>query len=397
MTKLLTTLFKNYSNFTLLFLNDRYKDAMMHKVLLLMKSYLGIVMGLLTLMVHSLSMWICTDCFFRFYEKVVFPSIRFVYDYTIGYLPFPFVYIVFCYLIYLIYKTVYKYVHSQQNTRQKLKLIAKGLMNFLGWVIFLFYFSWGFNYYQSSIEKQLALPDLAIDSVDVMSELAEMTILLNDARSKISKDTSKLEMNLDWTSLEQSIRTAQEDMISTWRKPTHGRVRIRALRPQGLLLRFSTAGIYIPFAFEGHVDPGMNQIQWPFTMAHEMAHGYGYTDEGACNFIGFLTCMRSDVPEIRYSGLMGYWRYLFFDIRNRNPELAKQTYETLTKGVKNDLKAIREDLNKYPDLMPVIRDKIYDSYLKSHGVSSGLQSYNEITIQVLRWKKSKYAFSFINE
>jgi Protein of unknown function (DUF3810) len=371
--------------------------AMMQKNNFLVKSYLGILMGIVTLIVHGLSVWICIDCFFSIYEKVLFPGIRLVYDYTVGYLPFPFVYVVFSFLIYLVFKSIQKYVRSPLKTLHKLKLVGRDFLNFIGWVVFVFYFSWGFNYYQSSIEKQLALPDLAVDSTDVMSELAEITLLLNDARSKISKDTSKLEMNLDWTSLEQSIRTAQEEMISTWGKPTQGRVRIRALRPQGLLLRFSTAGIYIPFAFEGHVDPGMNQIQWPFTMAHEMAHGYGYTDEGACNFIGFLTCMRSDVPEIRYSGLMGYWRYLFFDIRNRNPELAKQTYETLTKGVKNDLKAIREDLNKYPDLMPVIRDKIYDSYLKSHGVSSGLQSYNEITIQVLRWKKSKYAFSFINE
>jgi len=370
---------------------------MIHKSRFLVKPYLGIGLGIVTLIVHSLSAWICADCFFRFYENVIFPCIRLSYDYTIGYLPFAFVYVVFFFLIFLVIKSIQQYARSQQSTLHKLMMVSRNIMNFMGWVIFLFYFSWGFNYYQPSIESQLALPDLAIDSTDVMSELAEITILLNDARATLSHDTSNLEMNLDWSSLEQSIRTEQEEMISTWGKPTQGRVRIRALPPQGLLLRFSTAGIYIPFAFEGHVDPGMNQIQWPFTMAHEMAHGYGYTDEGACNFIGFLTCMRSDVPEIRYSGLMGYWRYLFFDIRNRNPELAKQTYETLTNGVKNDLKAIRKDLNKYPDLMPIIRDKIYDSYLKSHGVSSGLQSYNEITIQVLRWKKSKYAFSFVKE
>jgi len=356
--------------------------------------YIGLLLGLLTVIVHILSQLICTNCFFGFYEKIIYPSIRVLYDYTVGYLPFPFVYLVFCFLIFLLYKSFQRFLRSEQTRLHKLKNLGLGFMNFIGWVVFLFYFTWGFNYYQPSIENQLGLPEITIDSADVVTELAEITLLLNEARDILSADTSRLEMNLNWVNLETEIRDKQEEMISTWGKPTKGRVRIRALKPKGLLLRFSTAGIYIPFAFEGHVDPGMNEIQWPFTMAHEMAHGYGYTDEGACNFIGLLTCMRSEVPEIRYSGLMGYWRYLFFDMRNRYPDVAKQTYDTLNVGVKNDLKAIRADLNRYPDIMPVVRDKIYDSYLKSHGVRSGLQSYNEITMQVLRWKKSKHAFNF---
>ena len=357
-------------------------------------TYLGCILGVITIVVHVVAQMTCASCFFGFYEKIIFPIIRLVYDYTIGFLPFPFVYVVFLYLLYMLFKSIKKSRRSEKSNWVKIRNLGFGFLNFFGWVIFLFYFSWGFNYYQPSIEKQLGLPEIPIDSSDVVNELLEITALLNEARAEISTDTSKLVMSLDWKLLENSIREDQEEMISTWGKSKQGRVRIRALFPKGLLLRFSTAGIYIPFAFEGHVDPGMNEIQWPFTMAHEMAHGYGYTDEGACNFIGLLTCMRSEIPEIRYSGLMGYWRYLFFDMRNRYPEVAKQSYDLLDTGIKNDLKAIREDLNKYPDLMPVVRDKIYDSYLKSHGVHSGLQSYNEITMQVLRWKHSEHAFGF---
>ncbi len=355
------------------------------------------ILGILTLIIHGLAMLCCSEYFFSFYENVLYPIIRTTYDYTLGYLPIPSVYIVFTYLMYLLYSGLKKILKPLTPFSEKIKLTVSGISNFFGWVIFLFYFTWGFNYYQPTIEKQLALPEISFDSADVVNELNHITSLLNQARAKLSTDTSSLKLDINWETLEHSIRIQQEEMISTWGKSVQGRVRVRALSPQGILLRFSTAGIYIPFAFEGHVDPGMNAIQWPFTMAHEMAHGYGYTDEGACNFIGFLTCMRSNEPIIKYSGLMGYWRYLFFDIRSRYPDVAKLTYDNLTKGVQNDLKAIRNDLNRYPDIMPIIRDKIYDSYLKSHGVRSGLKSYNEITMQVLRWKQSKYAFPFTTE
>ncbi len=355
-------------------------------------SNIGILLGILTVIGHGFAMYLCPESFYKFYENVVFPIIRTVYDYTLGFLPFPFVYIVFVFLIYLLYFGFQKIFKPEVSFFGKCMKIIIGVTNFFGWVVFIFYFSWGFNYYQPSIEKQLSLPEITLDSADIVHELNHITSLVNQARTKLSSDTSALVLNLNWTELEDSIRVHQEGLISTWGKSVQGRVRIRALRPKGLLLRFSTAGVYIPFAFEGHVDPGNNAIQWPFTLAHEMAHGYGYTDEGVCNFIGFLTCMHSHDSVIKYSGLLGYWRYIFFDIRSRYPEIAKQTYEKLTKGVQNDLKSIRNDLNKYPDIMPILRDKIYDSYLKSHGVTSGLQSYNEITMQVLRWKKSKYAF-----
>ena len=57
------------------------------------------------------------------------------------------------------------------------------------------------------------------------------------------------------------------------------------------------------------------QLQIPFTLAHEMAHGYGITDEGDCNTLAYLVCLHSKNKAIQYSGLLAYLRYLWNDSR----------------------------------------------------------------------------------
>ena len=275
-----------------------------------------------------------------------------------------------------------------------MKHLAFSIFNFWGWVLSLFYFLWAFNYYGPNIEKKLSLPDISIDSLQLLSEIKEITEIMIHERNKLSLDTTELRLQIDWFSMENEIRKVQTEILSEWGDKVHGRVRVRRLYPEGLLLRISTAGVYIPFVSEGHIDPGMHAIQWPFTAAHEMAHGYGYTDEGVCNFIGLLTCIKSKEPYIRYSGLLSYWRYLFYDVKLLYPESAKEIYMTVGPGVKADLTAIRREMNRFPDILPEIRDILYDSYLKSHGVEKGLKSYNEIILQVLKWRKTSHAFPF---
>ena len=42
-------------------------------------------------------------------------------------------------------------------------------------------------------------------------------------------------------------------------------------------------------------------------------------------------------------------------------------------------------IHKYPDILPSVRDAIYSSYLKRHGVKEGLRSYNEVVIMVQQY------------
>lgn len=352
----------------------------------------GIVAGLLTIFIHFAAKMGLQDKIFIIYSKCIFPVIRTVYDCSLGYLPFPFIYIIFLLFSIFVFILVFRYftVVRVNNARFSAFKRLFFITNMVGWVYFLFYFLWAFNYYRPSLESKLDLPKVYIDSAILSGEMSIVTEKINSLRSQIRSSGTKYSCQPNWIDLEEAIRMSQVDLLHTWGVNAIGRVRIRALYPKGLLLRISTAGVYIPFSCEGHVDPGLNVLQWPFTMAHEMAHGYGFTDEGECNFVGFLTCISSKDLDIQYSGWLAYWRYLYFRVKESSPVAAQEMYCNLNSLVISDLTAIKSDLNRYPDLFPRLRDAIYEYYLKSNGVKEGLNSYTGIIQLVLRWKKLNF-------
>jgi hypothetical protein len=113
-----------------------------------------------------------------------------------------------------------------------------------------------------------------------------------------------------------------------------------------------------------------------------MAHGYGFTDESECNFLAYLSCLAVDDLTINYSAELAYWRYLASYFKRLYPEEWLIAYENLNPELKNDLLKIREHVVRYKDWMPKYRDLIYDNYLKTHGVKSGIRSYDEMIILI---------------
>ena len=352
----------------------------------------GLSLGLLTFFINFLASLGLQKEIYLAYSRFIFPVIRTIYDNTIGNLPFPSFYLPFFGLIIYLITFLYNYFKSNKinNNKHSCKSIMLFIASALGWIYFLFNFLWAFNYYRPSLESTLELPKIEIDSNILVNELTQVTETLNSQKSHLVRNKAEWNEKPDLKKLEDDIRISQVDLIHGWGDELSGRVRVRLLYPKGLLLSISTAGVYIPFSCEGHIDPGMHPLQWPFTIAHEMAHGYGYTDEGECNFIGFLTCIQTKDAYIQYSGWLGYWRYLFFQAKELSPEIAAEIYCNLTPEVVSDLTAIRRDLNNYPDIFPWLRDAMYDYYLKSQGIDKGLQSYEGIISLVLSWKNSKW-------
>jgi hypothetical protein len=346
--------------------------------------YKGLLALGILILIHLVSACGLAHWVYQIYGTYIFPLIRTIYDYTLGMIPFASIYILIVVLLLLFFFRKYKKAGSKSKTWVYHILST---FNFLGWVIFLFYFLWGFNYYRPSWIEKHGHTAVNPDSAMIIQEIQTVSARVNELRIKISEDTSALSYHPDWTIMENDIRIEQKRFLTSYGDKAIGRVRIRQLYPKGVLLSLSTAGIYIPLVCEGHIDPGLNPIQWPFTLAHEMAHGYGYTDEGECNFIGFVTCIQSEDPHIQYSGWLGYWRYLYREVDHLSEEKADRVYASMFPGVKADLKAIRKDINRYPDILPWFRDVIYDFYLKSHGMSDGLASYDGIISLVLTWKK----------
>ena len=95
------------------------------------------------------------------------------------------------------------------------------------------------------------------------------------------------------TDLEDKIRSLLIGNLEKFGYPAPAKVRGRRLFPKGLLLRISTAGVYIPFTGEGHIDAGLHHLQLPFVMAHEMSHATASGEKGTVIFWPiWLACSR---------------------------------------------------------------------------------------------------------
>ena len=324
------------------------------------------------------------------YRNGFFQYLRVAYDYSLGKSPIPFIYVLFLLLLAgLVY--FIKSLSIKEGGREKFVYIIKTAIYFCFAVFISFYLFWGMNYFAPGLRSKIKLKSISIDSTMVVNEAIRVMDKLCTLRDKISDDSLALAPEFVPKNLEDNVRVNVESILEQWNIPIKGHPRIRLLRPSGILLRISTAGVYVPFVFEGHIDRGLSVIQWPFTMAHEMCHAYGITDEGECNFVAILACIKSDDAFIKYSGMLAYWRYLANSLRDNTEYSFLEVVSSRTPAIRNDIKDIYAHLDDYPDILPGLRDIVYDSYLKANGVSEGMKSYGMVLEMMLQYDRLQLA------
>ncbi|HAD11948.1 MAG TPA: hypothetical protein DCF33_05865, partial [Saprospirales bacterium] len=208
----------------------------------------------------------------------------------------------------------------------------------------------------------------------------------------VGSDTTPLCDKRFWPlSAEDTVRAAVQNWLGTQGFPAASKVRGRLIAPKGLLFSFGASGIYWPWAGEGNLESGMHPLRILPAMAHEMSHAYGFGDEGVCNFIAYVSL--SDHPNVylAYTSRLDYWGDLARACRRQNPETYHKMFlPGIPQGVLADEEDIRRQHAQYQELAPAIRYQVYDSYLKSQGIASGMLNYNEVIMLVEAWIRQDY-------
>lgn len=351
--------------------------------------YRWMTLGGLAILVRIVASWMPNGVE-TIYSRGIYQGIRWFIDNTVARSPIPLFYFLVAFLLYYIYRAFKSWQTIQSySIKAKLQHIGLAVGNVLGFIIFTFLVLWGFNYARVPIETQININANTLNLKEIITETKWATQEALDARALIPQtDTFALDSTfLPNGNLQEIMRKHLVKVLKKYNYPTTGRVRGRQLFPKGLLMRFSTSGVYLPWIGEGHVDGGLHSLQLPFTLAHEMAHGYGHGDEGTCNFLAYLACIESGDPFLIYSGKLTYWRYAASEYKYFKPE----SYEmfraaTLTRGMHNDLAAIYANSDKYPDILPWMRDTAYDTYLKFQGIEEGIENYSRVVTLVRGWR-----------
>lgn len=313
----------------------------------------------------------------KYYVTTVYSSIRYIWGNLSFFSVFPLSY--YWILFQLIFILILIYLHVFGDLS-----FWKGFQKCLGLLILhlsFFYYLWGFNYLRVPLNERLSL-DHEIERKDFEREIDIKTQDLCQLRAGLETDS----MFLDFQAVEEHLRSLVKSTFKELLVVGLDRVRVRVLHPEGCLLVFGTAGIYWPFSGEGYVDAGLDSLIIPFTMAHELAHGFGWTDEGECNFVALLACRKSNSKMIRYSAELSYWKYLMNNASRLDPKLFHRYSEEITNSIKFDLKSIDSHADKFPEILPALRDWLYDTYLKLNGVEGGSNSYSGMVKWVINYQ-----------
>lgn len=326
------------------------------------------------------------------YSRLIFPVFRIIWDFTLGLSPVPLIYPVTAgFLIWGInglWRRRKGTIPGEKSSwKQRLAIFYLSLAKTLGAAVFLFYILWGFNYNRIPIEKTLKMEVKPLDAKAIRAETEWALDRASRAREAIPGVGEDVLTAENYPKdLETKIRRSLKEVLRSMNYPTPGRVRGRRLWPAAVLMGFGGSGIYIPYIFEGYTSSGLLPVSRPFNMAHEMSHGFGFTDEGSCNFLAWLACEVSEDPAVQYSGRLAYWNYIAREFRTAFPKEFKEFWQRLPAGMRADLQASAENWRKYEGRLSRISEKVYSGYLKSQGIREGILSYNRFILLVSAWK-----------
>ncbi len=322
------------------------------------------------------------------YSRGIFLLVRGIIDYGLAWFPVPLIYLFLPLVIFSLaigfFRIWRKTSGRKRQIRQSALFLAAAISTLLG----AFFWMWGFNYQRMPIEDQLGLQLEPLDLAGLRSEMKfEAEQAIEWRRQVVSDRDSFSWAALTTDTLERHLRCLLEKQLTANGFPAWGRVRGRKLYPKGIFLRFSSAGLYFPYTGEGHIDAGLHPLQYPSVMAHELAHGYGFADEGTCSFLAYLACSTSKDPSIAYAGHLAHYRSLAADYLRMAPDAYRKFRSGLPNGMQADLDAINENNRLYPDLLPRTRYIAYDAYLRAQGIQEGMLNYDRVQLLVSAWRE----------
>jgi hypothetical protein len=120
-----------------------------------------------------------------------------------------------------------------------------------------------------------------------------------------------------------------------------------------------------------------------------MAHLLGISSEAEANLCSYLVCVRSDIPEIRFSG---YFSILPYVIGNAYRLLPEEEYKLWVETLYPEVRQLYNDKNaywqsRYSPLIGEAQDKMYNLFLKGNQISSGTANYSEVIALLMAYQQ----------
>lgn len=132
-------------------------------------------------------------------------------------------------------------------------------------------------------------------------------------------------------------------------------------------------GFYIPFTGEVTYNSDIPAVELPMAIAHHKAHQRGYAREDEAHFIGYIVCINSTDPYVRYSGYVYGLKVL--DALSRG---SVDRSSDINDGPKADLAKRTQFWERMQSpILAALSRRVFSVYLRANRVSGGVKNMNE--------------------
>jgi hypothetical protein len=250
--------------------------------------------------------------------------------------------------------------------RPWLRLVI-GIAALAGFYVLWFYAGWGFGYDRAPLQTRAAysqsrVNQAAIDALRArtIAELNRLAPIAHRLQHGDDFDTEKLRNA--WLPVVQRLGDTWQPNVTPAKSSLAG----------WFMDRSGTSGFTNPFTLETYLAPDLLWFERPFSQAHEWSHVAGFNREDEANYIAAVTCLRDPDPVAQYSGTIELFLYL--------PALAHYPHSMFVPQVWADFDAIRKRNAHFVNLnLSRFSWRVYNSYLKSNHIASGVQNYDQVT------------------
>jgi len=242
-----------------------------------------------------------------------------------------------------------------------------GIAGLGGFFTLWFYAGWGYGYDRAPVEARADFQPsrLTPATIDALRKriIARMNALAPEAHGVVTRDRLEYgRLRLAWLPVVQRLGDDWVPKVSPAKPTLAG----------WFMDRSGTSGFTNPFTLETQLAPDLLWFERPFSQAHEWSHVAGYNREDEANYIAAVTCLRDPDPVAQYSGALELFLYL--------PALKHYPHSMFVQQVWNDFASIRERNAHFVNLnVSRFSWRVYNSYLKSNHIASGVQNYDQVT------------------
>ena len=313
----------------------------------------------------------------EWYMQVFFPPIATLLSFFSRLVPFSLLDIVLVSGILLLPTSIVMLCLRKWRFRKWLKITSLSVT----WIIVWFYMAWGIAYFRPAFHERFGIEVVKEDPAFFEALVERYIERLNQSHVA---DPYQFSFEEIAAAIEASFAKNHELLRLPY---PNGWRRSKRTITTPLMNRMGILGYFNPWFSEIQVNRRAPRLNYPFTLAHEMAHQFGIAHESEANLIATIITTSSDHPLVRYSGYLQTVRYLLNDLQTISPDRHREIAAQIDPRVLADYRAMREHWQQVinPTLSEV-QSRVNDAYLRANQQASGIFSYSEMVGLLVAWE-----------